>query len=93
MIDISNLQEEIKQGIENFKVKHGKKVNKKKGGDPLTNYQVQLLSGLTSKAMDTVIASGGITVKTLYKMGVGCGKYKGSELSIVIRVLKDMAGK
>lgn len=98
MIDLTKLQEHVAKGIENFKAKHGKKINRKKGGrpgsgEPLTNYQVQKLAGLQGKTMDAVIASGGITVKTLYKMGVGVGKYKGSEISIVIRVLKDMDGK
>ena len=81
MIDITKLQEDVTKGIENFRVKHN-----------MTNYCIQKGAQLPGKAMNTVESSGGITIKTLYKMGVGVG-YKGEEFNIVIRVLKDMAGK
>ena len=90
MINISKLKNEVTQGIEAFKAKHGRSINDDMS--PLTNYQVQKLASLPAKAIDTITASGGITIKTLYKMGVGVG-YKGEEINIVIRVLKDMAGK
>ena len=81
MIDIDSLQFSVTKGIENFRTKHN-----------MTNYQIQKGAQLPGKTMDTVEASGGVTIKTLYKMGVGVG-YKGNEFNIVIRVLKDMAGK
>lgn len=81
MIDITKLKEDVTKGIENFRTKHS-----------MTNYQIQKLAGLPGKTMDTVEESGGITIKTLYKMGRGVG-YKGAEFNVVIRVLKDMAGK
>ncbi|MBL4940063.1 MAG: hypothetical protein JKY81_00200 [Colwellia sp.] len=90
MIDISTLQFSVTQGMDNFKVKHGKKINKDES--PLTNYQVQKMASLSAKALDTIIASGGVTIKTLYKLGVGVGKYKGKDFNIVSRVLRDMDG-
>lgn len=87
MIDIINLQKEIRVGIEHIKVEYGKEINASK--KPLTNYQLEKLAGLTGKTIDTVQASGGITMKTLCKIGAGLG-YEGSELCIAMSVLYDM---
>ena len=98
----TQLKADITAGMEIFKELHkGKDINisisnpelaEKRNSEALTNYQLQKLGDLTGKCIDTISASGGITLKTLISIGVGVG-YTGSPLSIVGKVLRDMAGK
>ena len=98
----SQLKVDITAGIEILKELHkGKDINfnisdpdliEKKNSEALTSYQLQKLGDLKSKGIDTISASGGITVRTLTSIGVGLG-YTGSPLIIASKVLKDMAGK
>ena len=98
----TQLKADVTAGIEILKEMHkGKDINisisnpelaEKRNNEALTNYQLQKLGDLTGKCIDTISASGGITLKTLISIGVGVG-YTGSTLSIVVKVLRDMAGK
>ena len=98
----SQLKADVTEGIETFKELHkGKDINfnisnpgliERKNSEALTNYQLEKLSNLPNKCIDTVSTNGGITLKTLISIGVGVG-YTGSPLIIASKVLRDMAGK
>ena len=98
----TQLKTDVTAGIEILKELHkGKDINisisnpelaEKRNSEALTNYQLQKLGDLTGKCIDTISASGGITLKTLTSIGVGVG-YTGLPLVIAGKVLKDMAGK
>lgn len=79
------LQAKTTIGIDVLKEKHGIE----------TNYQLQKRCGLSSKSVDTIQVSGGITKNTLFKIGIGLGY--GNDIEdfddIVIAVMNDMASR
>lgn len=80
--DVSLLEVEISNGIDNYMAKHGF----------TTDYQAEKACGFHPGNVGTIRNNGGGSYVSLLKFGLGAG-YKGSNLNIMIRVLKDFKGE
>lgn len=72
------IEVEISAGIDKFLKKHGF----------TTDYQCQKACGLNAGNVGMIRKNGGLTVKTLFKLGHGVG-YKGNWFQVAAKVLKD----
>ena len=72
------IEVEISAGIEKFLQKHGF----------TTDYQCQKTCGLSAGNVAMIRKNGGLSVKTLHKLGEGVG-YKGNISQVCSKVLKD----
>jgi hypothetical protein len=94
--DVSLLEADISAGIDKFINKH------KEDNDFTTDYSVEKKCGLSDNAIRTIRNSGGASLKTICRLGLGVGYKPRSRtfnvsqkeyIKIVIRVLKDFEGK
>ena len=74
----SLLEVDVSAGIDNFIKKHGFK----------TDYAAMKACGLNENSIPNIRKTGGLSLKTLLKLGKGAG-YTGREINIIIRVLGD----
>lgn len=79
--DVSLLEVDVSTGIDNYMAKHGF----------TSDYKAGVAAGINDNSIGAIRNTGGCTLRTLLKLGLGAG-YKGSNLNIMIRVLKDFKG-
>ena len=72
------IEVEISAGIDKFLAKHGM----------TTDYQCQKACNLSAGNVAAIRRNGGLSVKTLYKLGAGVG-YKGNIAQVCNKALKD----
>jgi len=83
--EVSLLEVDVSTGINNY----AKKMAIKNGFT--TDYQIEKACGFHPGNINAIRKSGGCSMLSLYKLGLGAG-YKGNNINIMIRVLKDFKG-
>lgn len=74
--------QQVSDGIIKFMAKHNIE----------NSYQLKLKACLNDRTVGSIIESGSLTTRTAIALGKGVN-YKGSDLSIIIRVFRDFEGK